>query len=126
MVQERLKYLSELPELTDFFFQDLPIDPRLISKHKQLSKLSSDELKSLLGSCRDSLADSDFSVGDLEQRLNKLLESLNQKPVVLFSLIRIATTQVPASPALADTLAVIGKNRSLSRIDNMLSGLSHS
>jgi glutamyl/glutaminyl-tRNA synthetase len=72
------------------------------------------------------LADSDFSVGDLEQRLNKLLESLNQKPVVLFSLIRIATTQVPASPALADTLAVIGKNRSLSRIDNMLSGLSHS
>jgi len=126
LVQERLKYLSELPELTDFFFQDLPIDPRLISKHKQLSKLSSDELKSLLGSCRDSLADSDFSVGDLEQRLNKLLESLNQKPVVLFSLIRIATTQVPASPALADTLAVIGKNRSLSRIDNMLSGLSHS
>ena len=47
----------------------------------------------------------------LRQRLNKLLESLNQKPVVLFSLIRIATTQVPASPALADTLAVIGKDR---------------
>jgi glutamyl-tRNA synthetase len=126
LIQERLKYLSELPELTNFFFQDLPVDPELISKHKLLSKLSDDELKSMLSSCHETLAESDFSVGDLEQRLNKLLESLNQKPVVLFSLIRIATTQVPASPALADTLAVIGKDRSLSRIDNMLSSLSHS
>jgi len=31
LVQERLKYFAELPELTKFFFIDLPVDPSLIS-----------------------------------------------------------------------------------------------
>jgi len=123
IVQERLKFLSELPLLTKFFFCDLPIDPDLISNHKLLSKLSSDQLIKLLTSCRGLLEKSDFTLLDLDQRLNQLLESLNQKPAVLFSLIRIATTQAPASPALADTLAVLGKNTVLQRIDAMLASL---
>jgi len=49
-----------------------------------------------------------------------LLETTGQKPAVLFSLIRIATTQAPASPGLADTLHVLGKEISLRRIDAML------
>lgn len=123
IVRERLKYLAELPQLTDFFFEDLPIDPALISGHKQLKKLTKDELKELLGQARDSLADSNFSVPDLTERLNGLLEQTGQKPVVLFSLIRIATTQAPASPGLADTLCVLGKERSLKRIDSQLAAL---
>lgn len=123
LVQERLKYLAELPELTIFFFKDLPVDPSLISEHKQLKKLPKDELKSLLEQARDSLKDSDFSVEDLSNRLNQLLEQSGQKPAVLFSLIRIATTQAPASPGLADSLAVLGKDRSLQRIDRQLQSI---
>jgi len=62
LVQERLKYLGELPELTQFFFKDLPVDPKLISDHKQLAKLSKDELKQLLGQARQSLEQSAFSL----------------------------------------------------------------
>ncbi|MCA9344032.1 glutamate--tRNA ligase, partial [Candidatus Saccharibacteria bacterium] len=47
LVQERLKYFSELPELTNFFFEDLPINPKLISEHKQLKKLSKDDIITL-------------------------------------------------------------------------------
>lgn len=123
LVQERLKYFGEIPGLTEFFFSDLPVDPTLVSTHKQLKKLPPQEIKDLLSHARASLLDSDFSISDLTDRLNALLESTQQKPAVLFSLIRIATTQAPASPGLAETMAVLGKDVSLRRIDTMLASL---
>lgn len=124
LVQERLKYFAELPELTSFFFEDLPVNPELISGHKQLKKLDAERLKTLLEEAKISLTASDFTVADLTGRLNRLLEETGEKPAVLFSLIRIATTQAPASPGLADTLAVLGKERSLGRLKAQLSALS--
>lgn len=117
LVQERLKYFAELPQLTWFFFADeVPVDPELIDTHKQLSKLPKDELAGLLQRASDALRPSEFSVDAIQATLNQLLEDTGQKPVVLFSLIRIAITQAPASPGLADTLAVLGKERSLRRL----------
>lgn len=123
LVQERMKYFAELPHLTSFFFKDMPIDPGLISSHKQLKKFSKDELKKLLEKANNSLEDSDFSQQDLTDRLNDLLESTGQKPVVLFSLLRIATTQAPASPGLAYTLAVLGKTTTLRRLRQKIDSL---
>lgn len=123
LVQERLKFLAELPDLSRFFFADLPSDPQLVSGNKQLKKRSNDELRALLQQARDTLANSDFSADDLTVRLNQLLETTGEKPGVLFSLIRIASTQAPASPGLADTLAILGKDTSLRRIDQMLQTL---
>ncbi|MBC7581381.1 glutamate--tRNA ligase [Aeromicrobium sp.] len=123
LVQERLKFLAELPELTALFFEDLPTDLNLIDANKQLKKFSHAELKVYLEHAMGSLEQSDFSVEDLTTRLNALLESTGQKPGVLFSLIRIASTQAPFSPALADTLHVLGKERSIARITNCLESL---
>ena len=123
LVQERLKYFAELPELTRFFFCDLPVDLTLISSHKQLKKLNVAELMDLLNATVSTLEASDFTVEDLTDRLNALLLATGQKPAVLFSLVRIATTQAAASPGLADSLAVIGKERSLSRIAVQISAL---
>ena len=123
LVQDRLKYGAELPELSKFFFCDLPIDLELIKNNKQLKQLDNPTLKSLLEQAKTALSQTDFSLENLTQTLNQLLETTTQKPVVLFSLIRIATTSAPASPGLADTLAVLGKQRSLARIDNWLAAL---
>lgn len=123
LVQERLKYFAELPALTSFFFTDLPLDPSLVDNNKQLKKIDKGELKQLLQTSRETIAESNFSPEDLTERLNKLLETTGQKPGILFSLVRIATTQAPASPGLADTLAVLGKDVSLKRIDTMLQSL---
>lgn len=120
LIQERLKFFAEIPELSNFFFTDLALNPELISGNKQLKKFSTVELKDYLQAARGSLASSDFSVQDLTDRLNQLLESTGQKPGVLFSLIRIATTQAPASPALAETMALLGSERCLRRIDQQL------
>lgn len=116
LAQERLKYLAELPMLTDFFFEDRPVNLSLIDGNKQLKKFSHSELATWLTDIRDCLAQSDFSTDDLTERLNQLLETTGQKPGVLFSLIRVATTWAPFSPALADTLAVLGKAKVLDRL----------
>lgn len=123
LVQERLKYFAELPELTAFFFKDFPVNPKLINDHKQLKKFEFGELKDMLQQAENNLRKSDFAVKDLTHRLNDLLERTGQKPAVLFSLIRIATTQAPASPGLAETLSVLGKERSLNRIAAQLEKL---
>jgi glutamyl-tRNA synthetase len=120
LVQERLKYFAELPQLTNFFFNDLPVDLSLIENNKHLKKFNKQELKQLLETAKTALEQSDFSVEDLTGRLNKLLEQTGQKPGILFSLIRIATTQAPASPGLAGTLNVLGRETSLRRIGQQI------
>jgi len=124
LVQERLKYFSELPQLTNFFFEDLPVNNDLIELNKQLKNYSKKELYELLNTSKLSLERSDFSLEDITKRLNELLSSTNQKPAVLFSLIRIATTQAPSSPGLAESLTVLNKERSIKRIETMLSTLN--
>ncbi len=124
LVQERLKYFAELSELTRFFFIDLPVDLLLVRDNKQLGKLETRELNILLEQAKVTLEQSNFTVQDLTDRLNQLLEQTSQKPGILFSLIRIATTQAPASPALAETLALLGKETSLRRLGQMLESLA--
>lgn len=124
LTRERLKYFAELPELTAFFFEDLPVNNELIGGNKQLKKFEKVELKAMLEQALKTLEQSDFTTDDLTERLNQLLEQTGQKPGVLFSLIRIATTQAPASPGLADTLAVLGKERSLKRVRAQLAALA--
>ncbi len=123
IVQERLKYFGELSELTEFFFTDLPIDPKLISEHKQLKKIEKSALKQLLVQARQTLANSTFQTDELTAQLNDLLAQTGQKPAILFSLIRIATTQAAASPGLAESLSVLGKDRSLKRLDQQIDAL---
>lgn len=123
LIQERLKFFAEIPQLTDFFFVDLPVNEALIKGNKQLKKFSTEVIKNWLQVSRDALADSNFNTDELTNRLNELLTTTGQKPGVLFSLIRIATTQSPASPALADTMALLGKERCLRRIDQQLNNL---
>jgi glutamyl-tRNA synthetase len=123
LIQERLKYFSEIPSLTSFFFQDLPLDTELIDTNKQLKRFTHAELKVLLEQADTTLKQSDFSVADLIERLNELLATTSQKPGVLFSLIRIATTQAPASPSLPESMAVLGKETVLRRIAAQLAEL---
>jgi len=123
LVQERLKFFEELPELTDFFFFDLPLNPELLSGHKQLAKLPSQELSRLLQTSLSRLESSDFETSNLQASLNELLATTEQKPVVLFSLIRIATTQSPASPGLAETMSLLGKDKCLKRINEQLNAI---
>lgn len=117
LVQDRLKTLADLPLLSDYFFAEPAANPALITSNKQLAKLGPEEQGTLLRQAREALASSDWTPQAIQDTLNQLLETTGQKPGTLFSLIRIATTWAPFSPQLNDTLALLGRDRTLARLD---------
>lgn len=120
LVQDRLKTLSDLAILTDYFFSDPAPQWEMADNNKQLAKLGRDGQKELLRHAIDALQQSDFDAGALQQTLNTLLETTGQKPGILFSLIRLALSWAPFSPALNDTMAVLGKETVLRRLNTAI------
>lgn len=120
LVQDRLKTLAELPLLTSYFFNEPKPDREMIVNNKQLSKLSNDEIESLLGSAKGALSNCDYSAESIQQTLNKLLETTGQKPGILFSLIRLAVSWAPFSPSLNETLSAIGQDKVQSRLQTAI------
>lgn len=123
LVQDRLKTLADLPVLTSYFFEEPTVQWEMISGNKQLSKLDTKEVRTLLEAASTALAASAFDAEAIQQTLNQLLETTGQKPGILFSLIRIAVSWAPFSPALHDTLAVLGKDVSLARIATTINSI---
>lgn len=124
LAQDRLKTLKDLPVLTNYFFEEPRVDLTLIDDNKALRKLDPTRRQELLTQAKDALNTiQDWSAETVQTTLNELLESTGEKPGTLFSLIRIATTWAPFSPALNDTLAVLGKDTTLARLDTALNAL---
>jgi glutamyl-tRNA synthetase len=113
LVHERLKFLAELPELTEFFFIDPKVDPQLLTKNYQ-----ADQASKLLEQVIAALSDSNFSEQQLENRLRALVDKQDLKPGQLFGLIRVAVTGRTAAPGLFETLHALGKEASLRRLEN--------
>lgn len=120
LVQDRLKTLTDLTPITRYFFEEPTPDWLMVQEIKQLKKYSRQELVELLKHSMSSLAESSFDSESLQVTLNSLLESTGEKPGVLFSLIRLSISWAPFSPALNDTLSLIGKERVLRRIEQAI------
>lgn len=120
LVQERLKFFAELPQLTEFFFSEPHVTDAVFEDNKQLKKLSADERRDMLRAVATELDASDFSHEDLEKRLRGLVDKLQTKPGILFGLTRAAITGSNVAPGLFETLNVLGKDKALSRINKLV------
>jgi len=123
LVQERAKTLTELPGLVDFFFVDdcsYPADD-LIGK-KMTVQMTADAL----AVARQRLEQASFDEESLEAMLRPLAEELELKTGQLFGALRTAVTGRKATPPLFQTMAVVGKERCLRRIDAALTKLRES
>ena len=118
IIYDRLKTLSDLRDITAYFFSDPPIDTEMLINNKYLKKLSESELEELLKLTIAKLTALDTWNADiLQTALNALLVDTGKKPAELFSLIRIAVSFAAFSPALHLTLAVLGRDASLARLN---------
>lgn len=116
LVQERLKTLSDLPNLSEYFFNEPIINWQMINNDKQLKKLSKHDQITILKLAVKHLETSDYTDEAIQNTLNHILEESGHKPNVTFSIIRFALTWAPFSPNLNQMIVLLGKTTTINRI----------
>ena len=120
IIYDRLKTLSDLKEMTKYFFVDPKIDVEMIVGNKFLKKMSEAEIEELLKVVIRHLGEvKNWNADELQEVLNALLAETGKKPAELFSLIRIAVSFAAFSPALNLTLEVLGRDVVLARLNSV-------
>ncbi len=118
IIYDRLKTLSDLKTMTDYFFADPKIDLDMLMDNKFLKKMSESGLETLLKQSIAKLSGvENWTAENLQTALNELLQETGRKPAELFSLIRISLSFAPFSPALNLTMSVLGREVSLARLN---------
>lgn len=126
IIYDRLKTLADLRDMTTYFFENPTVDLEMITGNKFLKKFSEDELSDILMlTSRKLEAIQDWNADNLQTALNELLKETGKKPAELFSVIRIALSFAPFSPALHLTMNVLGKNLTLSRLQTAATALEN-
>ena len=113
IIQERIIMLSEIPAMLKFLFvKEFSIDPESLPKvtdsaAKEVLKRSLKELEPI----------ADWTHDAIETALRtSLIEEMGLKPRIAFGAVRIATTGSTISPPLFESMELLGKAASLSRI----------
>ena len=115
MVQERLKTLSDVVELTDFVFQEIenPSVDSLIGK-----KMTTQESMDTLNAVKNLLADlPDFTGEAMEGPLRQLATDLGLKAGQVFTIIRNCVTGKIVSPPLFGSIEALGRAKTLQRLE---------
>ncbi|MBI2042546.1 MAG: glutamate--tRNA ligase [Candidatus Nealsonbacteria bacterium] len=115
LYHERLKKLSELPELIGFFFKKKLDYPKELLIWKGMTD---QELKLSLNTLEETLSavkENNFTKGNLEKILMKITEKAKDRGGLLWPL-RVALTGQKASAGPFDVAAVLGKEKTLERI----------
>jgi glutamyl-tRNA synthetase len=117
LVRERIRLLNEVLSVADFFFDGLPpYDPaELIPQKGDLAMAMT-----VLTRAREVLASASFSHQELERSLRAAAQELKIKAGQMFQPIRVAVTGRKNSPPLFETLQVLGRERTLARIEQAI------
>jgi glutamyl-tRNA synthetase len=117
LIHERLTIFAEAAKLCDFFFLDeLVYDTNLLLG----KKLTREDTVRGLEAALKRLQALPFDHQSLEETLRKLAAELGLKTGDFFGLLRVATTGRTAAPPLFQTMAVLGQERCLKRIEAAL------
>jgi glutamyl-tRNA synthetase len=115
LIQERLKTLNEAVSWIDFFFEDeLTYDSGLLVG----KKMDAPGSLAALERARETLASlPTFEVEVLEPALRSLAAELGLKVGQLLGVVRVAISGKQVAPPLFETLAILGREKALARID---------
>ena len=121
LVQERAKTMLEVVGLTRFFFvEELDYDAEMLIGKKMDARSTAKALKAAQQKLEPLKS---FDTDSLEGVLRPLAPELELKTGQLFSVLRVAVTGQTAAPPLFETMAVLGRERSMKRIAAALSRL---
>jgi glutamyl-tRNA synthetase len=116
IAQEKISTLAEFWPLARFFFDGPADDPAAREK-----VLGANGATDALRAARDELAGlEDWSVEALERALRGAADRGGHKPKHLFQPVRVAISGTTISPGIFESLAVLGRDETLRRIDAAL------
>ncbi|GAB4432821.1 MAG: glutamate--tRNA ligase [Anaerolineae bacterium] len=123
-IQERLTLLTDAAEWVDFFFvDDLPeFDLNLMVP----KKMTVADVPPILQAARQILAEADFTHDALDAALRDGAKAAGLKPGQMFQPIRVAVCGKMVAPPIFDTLEVLGRDKTLARLDAALARLEKS
>jgi glutamyl-tRNA synthetase len=115
LIQERAKTLADVPRLTRFFFElqlDLDLQTLIVKgMDVQSTRKALEVVKERLEKLEP------FDANSLEALLRPLATELGLKTGQLFGTLRVTATGENVAPPLFDTMAVLGRERCLKRIE---------
>jgi len=119
LVAERINKLTEAPAMLGFLFvdeADFERDP------DDVAKLLDDTGRGVVQASYDALAElHEWSTSAIEEALRvALIEGMELKPRVAFGPVRVAITGKRVSPPLFESMELLGRERSLSRLRSAL------
>ncbi len=121
LIHERLKELGEAPELLAFFLQEIDPPPAELLIQKKMDPAST---HMALAAALERLTSVEaWDPATLEATLRPLADELGLKPGQLFGTLRVAATGSSVAPPLFETLAAIGRERVLQRVQAALAQL---
>jgi glutamyl-tRNA synthetase len=115
---DKISTLAEFWPLAGFLFDGPADDPAAREK-----VLGAEGAADALAAARAKLAElPDWDVEPLEGALREVVAELDVKPKAVFQPVRVALAGKPVSPGIFESLAVLGRDESLRRIDVALDG----
>jgi glutamyl-tRNA synthetase len=119
ITQEKISTLSEFWPLAGSFFDGPFDDPAAREKF-----LSTPDSREALKDARTALAEvpEPWSLERVEAALRSLAERTGRKAKQLFQPLRVALTGTTVSPGIFETVALLGREEVLARVDNALDG----
>ncbi|HEY5707813.1 MAG TPA: glutamate--tRNA ligase [Solirubrobacterales bacterium] len=118
IAQEKAQTLDEVWPLIGFLFEP-PVEDE-----KAWAKVMKDGALPALEAVRSALAEAEaFDAGAVEKALEPLPGRLDAKPGRVYQPIRVAITGTAVSPGIFESLAALGRDESLARIDAALARL---
>jgi len=114
--EEKIQTLTEFWPLVGFLFDGPVDDPKAFQK-----VIASNGGVESLKAARDALAGADpFTVENVEAALRQVAESRGAKPAKVFQPVRVAIAGTTISPGIFESVALLGKDETLARIDRAL------
>jgi glutamyl-tRNA synthetase len=116
LVQERMKTLKEFDELTNFFFEDPKVDPKLLVQEGRTAEKTASVISSLIPQISP-ITPVGWTVSNLEETCRNFVKETPSWSVKdLFMILRIALTGRTISPPLFETMEVLGREKTLNRL----------
>ena len=119
LYQGRLKKLSEIGELANFFFKEKIEYPKEMLKWKQYSEKDTEKALQTVEQILTLTPEADWTKEVLEELLLKEAEKVGDRGYLLWPM-RVALTGQEASPGPFEVAEVLGKEKTLQRIQNAI------